>query len=119
MGAVGILFLLKASHGTALLLAYAALYALGEGSRSGQTTAIAGDIFHGERLGAVAGAVGAMFGLGAAAGPWIVGYLHDHTGAYDSGLYTVIAVTLVSVVAVLLVTYSAMRQSSRTDNISQ
>jgi cyanate permease len=60
-----------------------------------------------------------MFGLGAAAGPWIVGYLHDHTGAYDSGLYTVIAVTLVSVVAVLLVTYSAMRQSSRTDNISQ
>ena len=110
VGAIGMLIWMQSSQATVLLIGYAALFALGEGSRSGQTTAIAGDIFHGERLGAVAGAVGAMFGLGAAIAPWGVGYLRDNTDSYNTGFVLVFGFIVVSVVAVLMTRYTATRQ---------
>jgi MFS family permease len=97
LGSIGILLWLRDWQSTVLLGAYSLLLGLGEGSRSGQTSAIAGDIFEGDRLGAIGGVLGAMYGFGAAVTPWLVGYIRDHTGSYVDGLYLVQIVTILSV----------------------
>lgn len=102
MGAVGLLFALRAAHPPALLLGYAVLYALGEGTRSSQTTALASDTFNNAGLGLVNSLVGALFGLGAAFGPWLVGYLRDTTASYTAALWVVVGYIVLSVVTFVL-----------------
>jgi nitrate/nitrite transporter NarK len=97
--AVGILFLLPVVGSSRLLILYAILLALGEGTRSSQTTALASDIFQNSGLGLVNGIVGAMFGLGAAFGPWIVGRFRDSTGSYTIGFFIILVMTAISMFA--------------------
>lgn len=101
-GAVGILFILP-DVSERILILYAVLYALGEGTRSSQTTALASDVFQKSGLGLVNGLVGAMFGLGAAFGPWIVGRLRDSTGNYTLGFITVLIMITISIVGFLAI----------------
>ncbi len=109
-GAVGVLILLDKTHSIALLPLYSLLLALGEGTRSSQTTALASDVFSSGGLGLVNGIVGAMFGLGAAFGPWIVGRLKDLTGSYGPGLLVVVIMVTASVVGFLMISYLMKRQ---------
>ena len=102
LGAVGLLLAMQADTGAGLLLAYAVLYALGESTRSSQSTALASDVFHRQGLGKINGLVGGMFGLGAALGPWLVGRLRDESGSYEGGLLLVAAMVLVSLVAFVI-----------------
>lgn len=99
LGAVGMLFLLPTIGSAGVLLPYAVFFALGEGTRSSQTTALASDVFHRQGLGLINGLMGGMFGLGAAVGPWLVGRLRDQSGTYDGGLQLVIVMVAVSVAA--------------------
>ncbi|MCY3779299.1 MAG: MFS transporter [Chloroflexi bacterium] len=99
LGAVGVLLLLPAVGGAVILLPYALFFALGEGTRSSQTTALASDVFYGQGLGFINGLMGGMFGLGAALGPWIVGRLRDESGGYESGMLVVVAMVLLSLAA--------------------
>ena len=99
IGAVCMLALLPAIGGAGILLPYALFFALGEGTRSSQTTALASDVFYGQGLGFINGLMGGMFGLGAALGPWIVGRLRDESGSYESGLLLVVAMVVVSLAA--------------------
>ena len=102
LGAVALLLGIQAGASAGLLLAYAALYALGESTRSSQSTALASDIFQQQGLGKINGLVGGMFGLGAALGPWLVGRIHDESGSYVGGLLLVAALVLVSLVAFVM-----------------
>lgn len=95
--AVGILFLLPFVPQSILIL-YAILYALGEGTRSSQTTALASDVFQGSGLGLVNGLVGAMFGFGAAFGPWLVGRLRDSNGDYIIGFLVILVMIVISII---------------------
>jgi len=108
LGAVGMLFWLRGGAAPAVLLLYALFYALGEGTRSSQSTALASDAFQQQGLGLMNGLMGGAFGLGAAFGPWLVGRLRDQSGAYDSGLLLIAAMVLVSVLAFA---YVARRQN--------
>jgi MFS family permease len=94
---VVVLWLLGRSQPVFLLTLYATLYALGEGTRSSQTTALASDTFASGGLGLVNSLMGAMFGLGAAFGPWMMGWLYDRTGSYNGGLWMVAVSVLLSV----------------------
>lgn len=97
--AVAALFLLQSDGQAIFLLIYALSFALGEGTRSSQTTALASDVFQHQGLGRINGLVGGMFGLGAALGPWLVGRIRDESGGYDGGFTLVAAMVVVSVVA--------------------
>jgi MFS family permease len=98
-GAVGILFLLPLVGSSHLLILYVILLALGEGTRSSQATALASDVFQNSGLGLVNGMVGAMFGLGAAFAPWLVGRFVDLTGSYATGFFIVLILISISVMA--------------------
>ena len=106
LSAVGILALMRSVDLPLLLFLYALLFALGEGARSSQTTALASDVFQGQGLGFINGLVGGLGGLGAAFGPWLVGKLRDESGSYDGGFMVVVAMVLVSVIAYLAVARS-------------
>ncbi len=99
LGAVAMLILLPAAASGSVLVLYALFFALGEGTRSSQSTALASDIFQSQGLGLINGLLGGMFGLGAALGPWLVGRLRDQSGSYASGLLVVAAMVLLSLVA--------------------
>lgn len=103
-GATGILLLLDTVQSSTFLLgSYSLLVALGEGTRSSQTTAMASDIFRDKGLGFINGLVGAMFGIGAAILPWMVGYLRDSQGDYMMGLEVLIGMVGVSIVGFVMV----------------
>ena len=99
LGAVAMLIALPAAASVAVLMLYALFFALGEGTRSSQSTALASDVFQPQGLGLINGLMGGMFGLGAALGPWLVGRLRDQSGSYDGGLLVIVIMVLVSVVA--------------------
>ena len=98
-GAVGMLVAMRTVDMPSLLLLYALLFAMGEGARSSQTTALASDVFQRQGLGMINGLVGGLGGFGAALGPWLVGRLRDESGTYDGGLLVVVVMVAVSVVA--------------------
>ena len=91
LGAAAMLALLPAAANAAVLILFAVFMALGEGTRSSQSTALASDAFQGQGLGFINGLMGGMFGIGAALGPWLVGRLRDESGSYDSGLLVIVA----------------------------
>jgi len=110
LGAVAMLLLLRAVDLPLLLILYACLFAMGEGARSSQTTALASDVFQRQGLGLINGLVGGLGGLGAAIGPWLVGRLRDESGSYDGGLLVVVAMVALSVIAYR---YVSRRNSQR------
>lgn len=109
ISAVVMLFLLRDTQFVILLILYAGFYALGEGTRSSQTTALASDVFHKQGLGLINGMVGGMFGLGAAFGPWAVGRIKDETGQYDGGLMIVVMMIVISIIAFLYIAYTSRK----------
>ena len=98
-GAVGMLVVMRVVDTPQALLLYALLFAMGEGARSSQTTALASDLFQRQGLGLINGLVGGLGGLGAALGPWLVGRMRDESGSYDGGLLVMVVMVAVSVVA--------------------
>lgn len=80
--AIALLGLLQSSQSSILIWVYAVLLGLGEGSRSSLVTAAASDLFPGNNLGFVNGAIGAAFGVGAAILPWLAGRFFDLQNTY-------------------------------------
>lgn len=90
---------------------YIVLLGVGEGSRSSLVTAMASDLFPGNALGGINGAVGAAFGLGAAFFPWVAGYLFDLQGSYTTGLAIAGGAVVISTISLGLTSNSKLREN--------
>jgi MFS family permease len=107
-GSVSVIFALVILGGlrspdqTAWLFIYIILLGLGEGSRSSLVTAIASDLFPGNAIGAINGAVGAAFGVGAAFFPWLAGVFYDLKGNYSTVFLITIGTVLLSTLSLWL-----------------
>lgn len=101
---------LQVPGGFWLVFIYAILLGLGEGSRSSMVTAVASDLFPGESLGAINGAVGAAFGMGAAVLPWLAGLIYDQQGSYTAGFLVSILVVIISTFSLWLAPYFKFRR---------
>jgi nitrate/nitrite transporter NarK len=94
---------------TVWVFVYAILLGIGEGSRSSLVTAVASDLFPGDALGAINGAVGAAFGMGAAFLPWLAGYFYDQQGSYTTGYIVAVGAVIISTIALWLAPYIKSR----------
>jgi MFS family permease len=87
IAAIAILANLSRPEQTAGLLLYAILLGMGEGTRASLLTAITSDLFQGNELGGINGAMGASFGAGAAVFPLLAGLIFDLTGGYSAAFF--------------------------------
>ncbi len=99
VAAIALLNGLRRPEQVAFLWGYVLLFGLGEGSRASLVTATASDLFPGRAVGAVNGAVGSMFGLGAAFFPWLAGWIFDRLGSYTLALQIAASAILISALA--------------------
>jgi len=102
LAAIGLLANLPANGTTTWLILYALMLGLGEGSRSSLITAVASDLFPGDALGAVNGAVGSAFGAGAALFPWLAGRIYDQSASYTLAFQLAAVAILISTSALWL-----------------
>jgi MFS family permease len=109
IGALFILGSLHSSNQSALLLIYAILFGFGEGSRSSLVTAIVSDLFPGNALGAINGAMGAAFGIGAAILSWLAGFLYDLQGSYTTAFLITAGIVIMSTISTWLAPRSLYR----------
>ena len=109
--AVVILGNLSGTSSAGWLFGYALMLGLGEGSRSLLVTAVASDLFPGNALGAVNGAVGSAFGAGAALFPWLAGRIFDQSGSYTLAFQLAAAGIIISTVAFWLAPTLAKRKA--------
>jgi nitrate/nitrite transporter NarK len=100
---------LQITRGLFWIFFYAVLLGIGEGSRSSLVTAVASDLFPGDALGAINGAVGAAFGMGAAILPWLAGLLYDRQGIYTNGFIIAVGAVIISTLSLWLAPYFKAR----------
>jgi MFS family permease len=63
-------------------------------------SAVPADLFPGRSFGAIYGTLSLATSLGAAAGPWGTGYLHDLTGSYVAAFWLCLALALLSIACI-------------------
>lgn len=117
LGALLLLSSLRPGMARGWLLVYAVAVGLGEGSRSSLVTAVVGDLFPGEALGAISGAIGSAFGSGAAFFPWLAGALFDWTGSYRLALQIAALAIVISLLALALATRTSAGATTRQERV--
>ena len=70
---------------------------------------MASDLFPGDALGAINGAVGASFGIGAAILPWLAGFLFDLQSSYTTGFIVAVGTVIISTFSLWLVPFLKSR----------
>ncbi len=98
------------------LYLYALLIGMGEGSRSAIVTSVASDMFPGESLGGINGAMGAAFGAGAAALAWVAGRIYDISSSYSVAFQIAAFAIILSAVALFLAPKVQMGRARLTEH---
>lgn len=82
---VAALFAMQTAPTFALVVVFVVFFGVSMGARGPIVSTISATLFAGRGLGLIYGTITTGQGLGAAAGSWLAGYLHDLTGGYDAG----------------------------------
>ncbi len=82
---VAALFAMQAVPAFALVVVFVLFFGVSMGARGPIVSTIAATLFGGRGLGVIYGTITTGQGLGAAAGSWLAGFLHDQTGGYNAG----------------------------------
>lgn len=96
--AFGILMLILAKDPSDawMLYVYVVFYGFFAGSNAPTYAASVADLFHGRHFGTILGSADLGFGIGAAVGPWLGGYIFDTTGSYTLAFITAIVAIAVA-----------------------
>jgi MFS family permease len=97
------LWLLSRHPSSWLLAGFVLCFGSTIGSRGPLITAQAMEVFHGERVGTIFGAISLGGGLGSALGSWLGGVLHDVTGNYQALMAFALASVILGMLPFLLV----------------
>lgn len=116
LGLVSIPFLLMASPatGTWTVVVFVLLMGLGYGGVNVVYAASAADIFQGPNFGKILGLLDVGFGLGAAIGTYVAGYLFDRFQSYHLTFYGVMGLILVSIGCIWIAAPRRARALART-----
>ncbi len=81
---VGIILLLQIRNASQFWLLYLQIFffGIGQGSRMPLLSSLTADLFQGAHYGFLLGLMALGQGIGGTIGPWMSGYLFDHTGSY-------------------------------------
>ncbi|MFC2011941.1 MFS transporter [Chloroflexota bacterium] len=83
-----------------MLWAFAASYGICRGVSTPLFGAIAADLFQGKTFGTIIGVMNWGYGLGAAFGSWLAGYIFDLTGSYNLAFSVVISAYVLAIVVI-------------------
>lgn len=102
LGVLSFPFLLIAQTTTAAfpVILFVTLIGLGYGGVSVVYAASAADLFHGTHFGKILGLLDIGFGLGAAIGSYIAGYLYDNFQSYELTFYLVMGLMALSIACI-------------------
>ncbi|MCL4535456.1 MAG: MFS transporter [Bacteroidetes bacterium] len=98
-----------------MLLAFAALFGIGQGTIAPLFSGVSADIFQGRNFGSIWGVSFIGVGLGTALGPWLGGYSFDLTGDYQAAIWGTLVALVASVIAVWLTGPRKVRRIARAE----
>ncbi|MEM9359570.1 MAG: MFS transporter [Pseudomonadota bacterium] len=75
--------------------------------------AITNELFAGKRVASIVALIGIGGNLGAGAGAWLLGALHDQSGSYENGLWVCWGVSILSMLCIWVASPSRVRQMVR------
>ncbi len=85
-----------------MLVAFAVLFGIGQGTIAPLFSGVSADLFQGRNFGSIWGVSFIGAGIGTAIGPWLGGYAFDVTGNYRVALWGTMLALVASVIAVWL-----------------
>jgi predicted MFS family arabinose efflux permease len=98
---IAILMLIITNSTLWVFYVFAIIYGLVQGSISTSQPSLVASLFGSKNLGLILGGISFGFTLGAAVGPYTVGYLFDNTGNYNTGLMVCAGISIVGLLLIL------------------
>ncbi len=99
-----------------MLLAFAILFGIGQGTIAPLFSGVSADIFQGQNYGSIWGMAFIGVGIGTAVGPWLGGYAFDVTGNYRIALWGTLVALVASVIAVWVTGPRHIRRIQKVEN---
>jgi MFS family permease len=75
----------------------AAIYGIAYGGAFPVVNVIVTESFGGKQLGTVFGVISVVSGIGSLVGPWLAGYVFDHTGSYSIAFLAAAGCSMIAV----------------------
>jgi MFS family permease len=86
-----------------MIYAFGILHGLGSGATGTISSSLQADVFQGPSFGLIFGFIQAAAGIGAALGPWLMGYIYDTQGTYLPALVGILGIYVMVAIGVWIV----------------
>lgn len=96
-----------------IIYAFAILHGLGSGATGTISSSLKADLFQGRSFGLIFGLNQVATGIGAALGPWLMGFIYDRMGTYGPALHAMLLIYVLTVVGIWIVAPRKVRPIGR------